>query len=160
MLSCPKTVSVSATPLAQLDLVVLHAFAFQGSISILAVLVWLENTLTAQAPTKSRESIPDEAPNESMRILNHGTGCRRTSTSTSRKALSRDQGTAVELYACSVLQIQTLKGQGIREERMVYTHSSGCTMGGLDTDFDEPGLLVDCADSCWLSALVGFILPF
>jgi len=53
----------------------------------------------AQAPTKSRGRIPNEALNESVRILNHDTGCRRTSTSTSRKSLSRDTDNPIELYA-------------------------------------------------------------
>jgi len=110
--------------------------------------VYIENTLTAQAPTKSRGRIPDEASNESVRILNHGTGYVKTSTSTSRKPLSRDTDDPVELYAWSALQIRTAKEQGIRGGKMVHTHSSDCTMGGVNTDSGETGLPVDRADSC------------
>jgi len=99
--------------------------------------VYIENTLTAQALTKSREGIPDEASNESVRILNDATGCRRTSTSTSRKPLSRDTDDPVELYALSISQIQAAKEQGILGGKIVYTHSSGCTMRGVDSDSGE-----------------------
>lgn len=103
--------------------------------------VYIENTLTGQVPTKSRERIPDEASNESVRILNHGTGCRKTSTSTSRKPLSRDKDDPVELYAWSVLQIQAATKQGIRGGKMNHTHASDCTMVGVSTDPGETGLL-------------------
>jgi len=85
--------------------------------------VYIENSLTAQAPTKSRGRIPDEASNESVRILNHGTGCRRTSTSTSRKPLSRDTDNPIELYAWSVSQIQVAKEPGMLEGKMIHPDS-------------------------------------
>lgn len=121
--------------------------------------VYIEKTLTAQVSTKSRGRIPDEESDESVRILNHGTGCGKTSTFASRKPLSRDTDDPVELYAWSALQIQTVKEQEIRGGKMVHTHPSGCAMGGVGTHFRETGLPVDRADSCW-PALVGLIFTF
>jgi len=85
--------------------------------------VYIENSLTAQAPTKSRERIPDEASNGSVRNLNHGTGCRKTSTSTSRKPLSRDTDNPIELYAWSVSQIQVAKEPGMLEGKTIRPDS-------------------------------------
>ena len=107
--------------------------------------VYIENTLTAQASTKSRVRIPDEASNESVRILNHGTGCRKICITKSRKPSSRDTDNSVDLYAWS--QIQVVEEQGILEGKMVHAHSNGCTMRGVDTDSGETGLPVDHADS-------------
>ena len=71
--------------------------------------------------------MPDEVSNEAVRILNHGTSCRKTSTTTSRKPLSRDTNNSVELYAWS--QIQVAEEQGILEGKIVHAHSNGCMMG-------------------------------
>jgi len=99
--------------------------------------VYIENILIAQALIKSREEISDETSNESVRILNDATGCRRTSTSTLRKPLSRDTDDPVELYALSVSQIQATKKQEILGEKIVYTHFSDCTIREVDSDFGE-----------------------
>jgi len=85
--------------------------------------VYIENSLTAQAPIKSRERVSDEASNESVRILNHDTGCRRTSTSTSRKSLSRDTDNPIELYAWSVSQTQVAKEPEMLEGKMIHLDS-------------------------------------
>jgi len=99
--------------------------------------VYIKNIFIAQALTKSREEILDEASNESVRILNDATNCRRTSTSTLRKSLSRDTDDSVELYALSVSQIQATKKQEILGEKIVYTYFSDCTMREVNSDSDE-----------------------
>ncbi len=95
-----------------------------------------------------------------MRIFNNVEEYRRTSTSTSRKPLSRDTNNFLELYAFSISQVQAMaKEQGILTGTTVHTHPSGCTMKGVDNNSGETWLLVDHADSCWLFALIDLILP-
>ena len=113
--------------------------------------VYVENALTAQASNKSCERISHEASNEMMDIRSHGTDCRRTSTSTSRKPLSRDTDNSMELYAWNVSQIQAAKEQRI---------FGGKTMGGVANEYDESVLSVDHIDSCWHSALVHLMFLF
>ena len=60
--------------------------------------------------------------------------CGKTSTSTSRKPLSRDTNNPIELYAWNVSQFQATKGKEIIEGRMVHTHSSGWMMGEVDNE--------------------------
>jgi len=100
--------------------------------------MYTENTLTAHALTKSCDRLPDEASNEPVRIFNGAGGYRRTSTSTSRKPLSRDTDNSLELYAFSISQVQaTAKEQGILTGTTVHTHPSGCTMKGVDNNSGE-----------------------
>ena len=103
--------------------------------------VYIETTLTAQAPTKNSERIPDEASNKSVHIIDRTTGYERTSTSTSRKPLSRDTDDPIELYALSVSQIQVAKEQGMLKGKMIHPDSGRCTMGGVSTDSGEAEVL-------------------
>ncbi|KAL6714256.1 hypothetical protein ACLMJK_007679 [Lecanora helva] len=86
--------------------------------------VYVEKTLT-----KRPERLPDEASDESLYILKHGTGSRNTSTS--RKLLSRDTNDAIELYAFSISQHQVAGEQGIPGGKIDHSH---CTIGGIRTE--------------------------
>jgi hypothetical protein len=99
--------------------------------------VYIESILIAQALAKNRDKIPDEASNELVRILNDATKYKRTSTSTSRKSLSRDTDNFVELYMLSVSQIQATKKQEILVEKTVHTYFSDCTMEEVDNNSDK-----------------------
>ena len=68
--------------------------------------VYIKNTLTAQAPTKRCERRPDEASNESLRILNYTNGYGRTITPSTKKPMDRDTDTPIKLYASSASQIE------------------------------------------------------
>ena len=49
----------------------------------------------------------------------------------------------MELYACSILQIQVAEEQGIPGEKVIQSRSDGCTIG-----VDETVLPIDRADTC------------
>ena len=72
----------------------------------------------AQAPTKSPERLPDEGSNGSVRILNHGTGSRKTSTSKSWKPSSYVTYNLEELYALSISEIHVADGPVPLERKM------------------------------------------
>jgi len=98
----------------------------------------MESTLQAQALTRSRSHIRDAASNESVRILNGATGHSRTSTSTTRKPLSRDTDNPAELYMMNLLQIEAKEKKfGTLGGKPVCTHSSGAMMGAVDDSVGE-----------------------
>ena len=68
--------------------------------------VYIGNTHTAQAPTKTYERSPDEVLKVSLRILNHIDGYGQTSISTTMESMSRDTDTTIKLYASSASQIE------------------------------------------------------